>query len=481
MTADSAQVVSRKQAIAMLWQKGVLKWKLEPVQLDLYETYQNAILKTVVWLCSRRLGKSYALCVLAIETCLKKPNSLVKFLAPEQKQIKTITRPLFRQILEDCPAELRPKFSTQDNTFKFPNGSEIQLAGTDAGHAESLRGGSADLAIVDEAGFCSDLKYIIKSILIPTTTTTRGKIILSSTPPKTSDHEFNYYIKQAMFRGNLVKKTIYDNKRLTPEMIQEIIDELGGVENPDFQREYLCTLSRDEESTVVPEFTEAVRNQIVKIWPRPPKFDIYVSADIGFKDLTVVLFSYYDFSSAKIIVEDEICINGSKMTTEHLANLIKKKEADLYTHKGNGGQQQPYLRICDNNLIVINDLNQLHGITFLPSAKDDAAAALNNMRIMIAQGRIIINPRCKTLIHHLESANWNKTRTSFARSADAGHYDAIDALKYLARNVQMMKNPYPAGWNLGSSDNWHYSGQSAPLSQAHQQIKNIFTIKKAKR
>jgi hypothetical protein len=285
-------IVSKQQAVALLWGRGVLQYKLDPVQKELYESYKSATSKTIVWSCSRRLGKSYALCIIAIEKCLQKPNSVVKFIAPSQKHVKMIIRPLFKEILRDCPKKLRPEFKTADNIYRFANGSEVQLAGTDSGHAESLRGGSSDICIVDEAGFCDDLKYIVKSILIPTTTTTRGKIIMSSTPPKSADHEFVDYMEAAELKGNFIKKTIYDglnNGRITQEIIDEIIEELGGVDSPDFRREYLCELITDEEKAVVSEFTEELQRDIVKEWPRPPFFDLYVGGDIGFHDLTVFL------------------------------------------------------------------------------------------------------------------------------------------------------------------------------------------------
>lgn len=474
--------IDKKRAIAMLWNAGVVNYKLDPVQKDLYASYKEAKHKTIVWSCSRRLGKSYALCVLAIEACLKKPNAVVKYIAPSQKHVKMIIRPLLKEILKDCPKEIKPEFRTADNIYRFPNGSEIQLAGTDSGHAESLRGGSADLAIVDEAGFCDDLRYIVQSILIPTTTTTRGKIILSSTPPKSPDHEFVEYMKTAEFRGTFVKKTIYDGlgARITEEMIKEIIEELGGENSPDFRREYLCELLVDEEHAVVPEFSEELQREVVKEWPRPPFFDSYVGGDIGFKDLTVFLFAYYDFKNAKLIVEDELVMSGKKMTTEALANNIKAKEEALYTSKMTGEVQAPYLRVCDNNLIVINDLYNLHGLTFMPTAKDDAAAALNNMKILLKQGRIIINPRCKTLIFHLKNATWNRSKKSYDRSPDAGHYDAVDALKYLVRNVQYTKNPYPFTYGSGGGDTWFIANADIKNSPAHNAIKKMFRLNNRK-
>lgn len=478
--------ITRAQAVVKLWHLGVLQWKLDSIQKELYDIFQKSVQKTVVWSCSRRIGKSYALSCIAVERCLQKPNTVVKFIAPTQKHVKMIIRPLLKEIFADCPRDLKPDFRTADNIYRFQNGSEIQLAGTDSGHAENLRGGSSDLCIVDEAGFCDDLKYIVQSILIPTTTTTHGKIILSSTPPKNVDHEFVAYMQDAEAKGNFVKKTIYDGigSRITQKMIDEIIEELGGEESPDFRREYLCELIRDEDLTVIPEFDDLLQKELIQEWKRPPYFDIYVGGDLGKKDFTVFLLGYYDFKNGKIIIEDEIVLRGRKMTTDILATAIKEKEQKHFTNPITKEIQSPYLRVCDNNLIVIGDLWAHHNLSFVPVQKDDAVMALNNMRIMIKQKRVIIHPRCKTLILHLKYATWAKNKDTFARSVDFGHYDAVDALKYFCRSVQQQKNPYPSHFGINSADNW-WEGYKPPsktpaIPQA-ENIKNIFKIKRSLR
>lgn len=470
--------ISKQQAVAMLWHKGVLTWKLQDVQKDLYNAYLNAKDQVAVWNCSRRLGKSYALCVIAIEQCLKKPNSIVKFIAPTAKQVKMIINPLFKEILKDCPKSLRPTFKTLDSIYRFPNGSEIQLAGTDGGHVEGLRGGSSDLCIVDEAGFCNDLKYIVQSILLPTTTTTNGKIILSSTTPTEPDHEFFDYMEAAEKSETFVKKTIYDNKMLTQETIERLINQTGGEDSPDWKREFLCERIRDEDRTVIPEFTDRLEQELVKEWPRPAYYDAYVAGDIGFKDMTVMLFAYYDFKNAKLIIEDEIVTRGKKMTMDYLSDEIKKKEQLVFSHPITKEPQTPYLRICDNNLIVINELQTKHNLLFLPTAKDDKAAALNNVRIWLRQHRIIINPKCKVLISHLKNAKWNKNKDSYARSpGDQSHYDAVDALVYLVRNIQPMKNPYPANYGHGGGDDWFQPVNKQTTDNNN--LKKIFKVRKS--
>lgn len=470
--------ITKKDAIDTLWRRAILHWKLDKNQLEMYDFSINKPDRIIIIGSSRQLGKSYYLTVLAIETCLKKPYQIVKFIAPKVKDIKRIITPLVREVMADCPPELKPSYHSQDHIFKFPNGSEIQLAGTDNGHAESIRGNKAHLCIIDEAGFCDDLDYIVNSILIPTTTTTKGKIIMASTPSKTPDHPFMNFLKHAESEGRFIKKTIYDNPRLTLDDIEGIANALpGGKDGTDFKREYLVEMIVSEDDAIVPEFNKELEAKIIKPWTRPPYYDSYIAMDIGSTDLTVALFAYYDFLTGKVIIEDEVVLSGKKMLTDSLAEQIKQKEAQLWTHPQTGSIKTPYMRVADNNNpTLLNDLTIKHQITFIPTLKDNAEAALNNMRMLLKSERIIIDPRCKTLIYHLRSAIWNKARTSYARSADHGHYDAVDALKYLCRNINFNKNPFPSNYQLKNSEMPIFTTESSnkPSTELERQLSSVF-------
>lgn len=422
---------------------------------------------------------SFTLCVIAIEACLKKPNALVKYCSAKQVDARGIIRPLIRDIITSCPKELRPDFKVQERAWVFPNGSRIELSGLDGGRAESIRGGSCDLAIIDEAGLVNDLQYIMTSIILPTTLTTKGKIILASTPPKSYVHPFINYVNTARIQGNLSTKTIYDNPLIDYNELQKIIEESGGQDSVTFKREFLCHVIKDDNYAIIPEFTKEIKELCVKEWPRAPFYDSYVAMDLGLKDLTVVLFAWYDFREGKIIIEDEFVINGQKFNTQALAEGIKKKEEINFTDKITGEQRVPFLRVSDNNLIVINDLWVLHGLRFLATRKDDADAALNNVKILIQNQKIIINPRCKTLILHLEAGVWNKNKTSFERSGtDTGHFDAIDSLKYLVRNVSLSKNPFPTGYLQKYNENHFSMNGGKPVHAQHNEFAKVFNLKK---
>ena len=445
--------VTKSDAIQELWNRGELKYKLKGKQVDLYEAFKQANDDINVICCSRRFGKSYILFMLAVETCLKKEDAVVKYACPTQKQVKEIVRKIGRTLLEDCPAHLKPEWKEADKLFVFPNGSEIQIAATDNGNIENIRGGAADLCIVDEAGFCTDLVYAVDNVLAPTTDTTDGKVILASTPnPKDPTHEFNMeYVLPRQEAGTLVKFTIYDSPMISDERRQKIIDRYG-IENPRFRCEYLCEVAVDPERLVIGEFTPEKEAEMVKEVDVPEFYDSYVAMDIGFKDLTGILFAYYDYLKGQLVIVDEFVTKGSGVTTDKLAEIVKEYENKHFMDK-NGLLIEP-TRISDNNNpILLQDLLMLHQMQFMPTKKDNKDAQINEVKMRIKQNKIVIHPRCINLIYHLKSAKWNKKRNGFERVRDnkeagllGGHVDLLDALIYLVRNVSLLKNPYPDGY-----------------------------------
>lgn len=454
--------VEQDKARDELWRRGKLSWLLDTNQKELYDSFYNSKNKITTWLLARRSGKTFLLGVLASEQCLSKPNSIVKFVSPTKTQLQQNVRPLFRKILATCPGDIRPEYNSKDSTYYFPNGSEIQLSGSESGHAEKLRGGDSDLWFVDEAGTCSDLRNIVRSILLPTTLTTNGRGVLASTPPKESEHDFLKYIEEAEIKGTLIKKTIDDNPRITEKQKEELFEELGGKDTEEARRELYCEILKDSKSAVIPEFDEILEKEIVREWPRPPFFDAYEGMDTGGKDLTVVLYAYYDFRAGKVIIEDETVINfqNKDNTIVTLTKAINKKELELWKNPLSLEYKGPFARISDIDYILIQEIQaqskllfpKEQVIHFETAKKDSLDTSINNFRILLSKKKIIISPKCKVLISHLKNVKWDKARNRFARSADEGHYDAVPAAIYLTRNIRFNKNPYPAHYDLNLKD-----------------------------
>jgi hypothetical protein len=78
------KVVSREQAIEQLWEAGVLDWKLTVPQKIIKQGIVDDKSKISVVMCARRLGKSYLALTMAIEACLKNPDTIVKYVFPKQ-------------------------------------------------------------------------------------------------------------------------------------------------------------------------------------------------------------------------------------------------------------------------------------------------------------------------------------------------------------------------------------------------------------
>jgi len=442
--------VSKQEVRNELWRRGILTFKMHVIQKEMYKLYMDAGPRsTQVWLLSRQTGKSYCLAILALMEAIQKPNSIIKLLTDTKLHVQTIFEPIFREILEDCPDDVRPNYVPTKFIYEFKNGSQIQMAGTDAGNAERLRGQKSTLILVDEAGSCTRLNYNVLSILLPTTTHTGGKLILASTPPEEPDHDFVGFIEQAEQEGCLTKKTLFDNPLLTDAEKESIVSRFpGGRTNSQFRREYMVELIRDERKTVIPEFDETLIPLVVVDYPKPPFYTPYVAMDLGFKDLTVCLFGYYDFKADKIIIEDEIVKKGKDLKLNEFGEEILAKEEKLWLNIYTNEQIVPEVRVSDIDYIVIQEINRQSNnrLNFQPVKKEIGykLPLINQLRIMLQTNKILINPRCETVIRHLKNARWKdaSAKDDFARSPDDGHYDAVDALLYLIKSISLLVNSF---------------------------------------
>jgi DNA replication initiation complex subunit (GINS family) len=114
----------------------------------------------------------------------------------------------------------------------------------------------------------------------------------------------------------------------------------------------------------------------------------------------------------KLVIEHEYLVRGNQVTTEDIANAVKNFEGVL-CNTGDGIKHQ-YMRVSDNEPILLQDLAVLHQLNFIPSRKDEKEAAINDLRLKFAQKKIIINKRCTNLIYQLKTTTWNKLNNLFS-------------------------------------------------------------------
>src|SRR5260221_12776233 len=145
-----SQDPAMEAAIRLSWETGRLKRLLKPVQKEIYDAIKASTELIYVVNCSRRIGKTTTLGVIATEIGVQYPEAQVHFGAPYQNALKDFLLLIFNQILSDCPPNLRPKWKPIDGKFVFPNGSSLNCIGANMGQFEIVRAKHVDNFILDQ-------------------------------------------------------------------------------------------------------------------------------------------------------------------------------------------------------------------------------------------------------------------------------------------------------------------------------------------
>lgn len=457
---ERSKIAAREIAIRKAWATGNLRYKLDSLQRKCYDKIEECSGASFYFNKARRVGGSYLLTVRAVEQCIRKPNAQVRYAAPTTKALRKIVSPNLRKVLADCPAGMRPKWSTLEQEYRFPNGSILALAGCDAQRYEDLRGTEADEIYMDEVGFIDQLDYILKDVLLPQVQDTGGRVILISTPPRSPSHPAVKLAMEHMESGSYFSCVVWDNPRKTKEQFEAYFRRLaGGVpleqfyRSSMFRREYLAEFIVDENLAVVPEWTRERAELSTYEVPQPTAFDAYAGIDIGFRDGCAYVLGYWDYSNARLVVTDEHLQFGQGKAEARHVGLLDSFMAKAQEIEKNRLALKSPLRVCDNDLIVIDELNR-RKFYCRATDKHDKELAVNALRELIRDGKFVLHPRCVRLSAQLMGTIWNDKRTSFERNDD-GHGDLLDALIYLNRSVSRNKDPLAGSIGRYDSEVFH--------------------------
>lgn len=426
-----------QQAISGTWGAPSLRYMLHPTQVEMRRAYYACAATLFVLNCARRLGKSYLAAVLAIECALTASNRRVWWAAPSTKHVRTITAPLMTEVLADCPQDLRPKYDRVDSIYQFPNGSQILLTGVNDQRADDTRGNDAHLCIGDEFGLYDDGEYLVESVWRPMALRTDGRILLMSTPAPTPAHAFTRYCAKAELAKAYACYTIDKAAHIPRDRIERFIEEAGGMDATSVRREYYCEHVVDDTLAVLPEWSRAEK-LVVGEREAPEHFAPYVVADVGYHDLSVVLFGCYDFKAGLDVILDELVFE--KKTAREIDEATGAKEEAL-------GFKGYVRRYADAPAMVLAELSSTgrpwSGIAKKQTDGVFLTAATNDLRQRIGAATLRVHPRCETLIAHCRYAVWRNPGKDYERLDGYGHFDGVAALTYLVRVLDRTTNPYP--------------------------------------
>jgi hypothetical protein len=352
-----------------------------------------------------------------------------------------------------------------------------------------MRGQKLKLATIDEMAEVDDLEAAVDDVLFPAVWDSHGEMALFGTPPvvPTPDNPVMRYVATAKLNGSYFHATVYDAGYSTEEIAEAIRETSKGELDYDqaltlveafdpaavltieqikdisegrgisaewltrFRREFMAEFIRDESAVIVPEFIEKLH---VVPTVKPVYYDLLykgTGADLGVADKTVEVFGHYDFPRATAVIESEFFLEGADVRTDvfaakHLACVVAL-----------GWKPKTDRRITawsdNSNLMLLNDLNALHGIVVNATDKEDKTQWLNLVKIMFKQNRIQVDPSCKLSIATLNGAFWKDARRlDYGRTKALGHMDALDAVIYFIRNLNMTSNPLPVNYNISSGN-----------------------------
>lgn len=471
-----------------LWRQGNLAWKLHESQLEVYNAIKSSGEDYLIE-SGRQWGKTTLCATISGEEMSRNAGKRWVYGASTLNNLREFILPTFNWLFSDAPEDIKPIWKHTDGHLVFPNGSWIHLFGAENMlNADRGRGPKAIGGCLDEAAYMPVLPYVLNDVIGPSLIHSAkegskrgGRVILSSSPAREPDHPFSKLADHLKSIGRYANKNIFDNPLLTKERVETIIEEAATryglpvddyIKTAAFRREYLA--ERAIETSLVVMGADWIENQerCVVAVERPNYFDGYVGLDLGGVDPHAAVFAYWDFERQALVVEDELLLTKGENTTQ-LAEAIKEKEKSLWGDKAWAGTlrglkdtqyqnvpdwlrtamdaqspKQPYMRVIDNDIQLARDLHQLHGISFLPTAKDDKLLQVNALRVLVRQGKLLVNPRCRHLIRHLRKTLWKDAKmTTYQRLADdfgvMEHGDLLDALIYLHRNVNKNRNPAP--------------------------------------
>lgn len=488
MNAADTDFLARAQAIRdspkardAAWRAGQLWWKCHPGQWVLYQQFYSNSHAEQVWDVARQWGKTFLLVLLAIEACIRIRGARVPFAAMTGIDIEETIQPMIEdEIFLDAPPGLRIVDAGTRETgvrcnwtkgrieFPKPYKSVLKLAGCDNHHYRRLRGRRAHRWFVDEGGFIAELERVVDSVLKPQTTTTGGRGVIASSPSETPGHHFHHRYLAAKQRGAAGHFTFWENPRLTIEQKRAYVEELAAAKRMTveefekttaWRREGLAEFVLEESRAVLPEMSEALADKLTVAELSTPLWtDWYTIIDLGgSRDPTAIMCGYWDFARKKVRVQAGICLQ--RPTTEEIAQETLRLEREVFGLRAPDDQphrhQLPPLRgqhyrIMDDDLgVVRRDLAIKYDLPSAPPLKDDKDAGLMDLRDALIREEIEFDPEGgKEVLAQCQAAIWNKQHTEYERVPGFGHFDLVDDLLYMHRNVVKNKGRVPPGYGI---------------------------------
>lgn len=438
--------ITERQLLDALWLSGNLEFLLWPQQLPIWYQLQNLPKGVVEYVvdCARQFGKSTIGACYALSEAIKHRDCCILIMGPDTKQTKDIVGPKMRFLTKTAPNGLIKQMKAENRYHvyhdlkKSDDYTEIVIGGLNE-NSSSQRGKTVHKIILEEIVDVPEDDYLtsLRSDLGPALThSVDGKIIFLTTLPKYPNHPYiTTTIPNAKLKNAYACFTINDNIALNEEQKAACAERCGGVDTPDYKREYLCEVHRDPRLVCLPDYDSRFN---VRNFELPMRCFMSVTIDWGgVRDKTCAVLHTYDYLNDIDLFWDCRVFEPNTPTSEIITECrLMEAKHNIYARYVDAPPQ-----------LVTVDLMQDYNYEAQLPEKLDWRAALNTLNVRFQRRKALIHPRCKFLIVSAESGILNKNKTDFDRNEALGHMDGVADMMYAVR-MQSHDNPYTSEFSM---------------------------------
>jgi phage terminase large subunit len=293
------------------------------------------------------------------------------------------------------------------------------------------------MIIIDEVAMVKNFKENWQQVIRPTLTDRRGTGLFLSTP-KGFNHWYDLYNMEQQDRDyKSFTFTTYDNPHIPIDEIEKAKLELT---EDAFAQEYMGDF-RKHTGLVFKDFDRKVH---VKDFDIKPKYQMYCGQDFGWKNPTVVLYSYFDDDDVWYIFDEYY---QTELPVDQHAGRIQAKRMQYHNvlKVVYGDSEDPQqIREYQNYNWYITPVIKGSDSILTGIGRIEERLKIN---AITKEPRMYIHPKCTNLISELERYRWQSNRDpdlNQKETPEKAFDHAIDAMRYIINSyVKEQKKPTP--------------------------------------
>lgn len=368
----------------------------------------------------RRWGKTAFSRIQLILAALRKPKSLVWYVAPTYSMANDI---MWGSLIEAIPPSYIRKKNDTKMTVILKNGSIIQCKGADK--PDSLRGRGVNFVVLDEY---QDFKVgTWGEVIFPTLTDRRGEALIIGTP-KAYNHLYELY-RQGQNAKEFPDWASWQFPTSTSPFIPatELTAARRNLDERTYKQEYEASF----ETMSGRVYYAFDRNSHVGDYAFDPNAYIIVGQDFNVDPMTSVIMQYKP-RTGELWCIDEIYLPQSN--TQEVVDELERRYWRLFPHNvvvfpdPAGANRSSARGETDIQMFSAKGINRIHFRKKHPFVSDRINAVNAMLRSADGQIRLRVDSKCKKLIESLEQTIYKAGTRDVDKSQGAEHI--TDALGY---------------------------------------------------